>query len=54
MMTTLDRWLPTAVTLGTWAGYCWLDGPYGPLDGFLLGSAVVIGIGALRALREPS
>lgn len=49
-MTTLDRWLPVSVTLGTWAGYCWLNGPYGPLDGFLVGAVAVIGIGAVGAL----
>jgi len=46
MEAPLDRWLPASVTLGAWAGYCLLRGPYGPLEGFLLGAAVVIGIGA--------
>jgi hypothetical protein len=49
-MKSLDRWLPGAVTLGTWAGYCWLAGPYGPLEGFLVGAAVVVGIGAVGVL----
>jgi hypothetical protein len=49
-MTTLDRWLPVSVTLGTWAGYWWLNGPYGPLDGFLVGAFTVVAIGAVGAL----
>jgi hypothetical protein len=49
-MTTMDRWLPVSVTLGTWAGYWWLNGPYGPLDGFLVGAAAVVGIGAIGTL----
>jgi hypothetical protein len=50
-MPKLDRWLPVSVILGTWAGYCWFNGPYGPLDGFLIGMATVVGIGALASLR---
>jgi hypothetical protein len=50
LMTTLDRWLPGAVTLGTWAGYCWLAGPYGPLEGFLVSAVAVVGIGAVAVL----
>jgi hypothetical protein len=48
-MTKLDRWLPASVTLGTWAGFWWLKGPYAPLDGFLFGAAAVIGLGAIGA-----
>jgi hypothetical protein len=54
MTTTLDRWLPASVTLGAWGGYCWIAGPYGPLDGFLLGAGAVIGTGALLALIKVS
>lgn len=49
-MTTVDRWLPASVTLGTWAGFWWLKGPYGPLDGFLFGAAAVVGLGAVGVL----
>lgn len=51
MERSLVRWLPASVTLGAWTGYCLHRGPYGPLAGFLLGAALVLGIAALRALR---
>jgi hypothetical protein len=51
-MTAIDRWLPLSVTVGIWAGYCWLNGPYGPLDGFLISAAAVVGIGAIGALLK--
>jgi hypothetical protein len=49
-MPKLDHWLPVSVTLGTWAGYCWLIGPYGPLDGFVISAAAVVCIRALVSL----
>jgi hypothetical protein len=45
-----ERWLPASVTLGAWAGFCWFHSPYGPLDGFLIGTAVIVCVRAVIAL----